>query len=365
MSPDALNSLFSLCIGFALAGALASGYQAMAERPAGFGLLGEGVAPKTFAAVPFLVFAAPFIIMRNTLRGARIERRRFEFVMMATVLAGLLEPDVRHVFPDDAARRGRAGLNCLLASLDPAPAAMPRSLANGDLIVMAIYELDGQAPDLPADGNYFIADTATVIGKVRLKNSASVWFGAVLRGDNEWIEIGEGSNVQDNSTCHTDLGFPLTIGKNCTVGHNVILHGCTLEDGALVGMGSIVMNGAKIGRGSIVGAGSVITEGKEFPENSLIIGSPARVIRTLSPEQATAMGSAGEVLRHQRAAIQKRPEEDRLKRAYGFAFRDFRCLVFARRRLRKRCALLRSASLRSIGMPCFFSRSAKASSASS
>src|SRR5437879_12165447 len=102
---------------------------------------------------------------------------------------------------------------------------------------MAIYELAGQGPELAGDGNYFIADTAVVIGKVRLLNSASVWFGAVLRGDNEWIEIGEGSNVQDNSTCHTDRGFPLTIGKNCTVGHNVILHGCTLEDDALVGMG--------------------------------------------------------------------------------------------------------------------------------
>ena len=157
---------------------------------------------------------------------------------------------------------------------------------------MALYELDGQGPDLPADGNYFIADTADVIGKIRLKSQASVWFGAVLRGDNEWIEIGEGSNVQDNCTCHTDKGFPLTIGKNCTVGHNVILHGCTIEDGALIGMGSIVMNGARIGKNSIVGAGSVITEGKEFPENSLIIGSPARVIRTLSAEQVTAMGSA-------------------------------------------------------------------------
>ncbi|RYX98432.1 MAG: gamma carbonic anhydrase family protein [Bradyrhizobiaceae bacterium] len=157
---------------------------------------------------------------------------------------------------------------------------------------MAIYELDGQGPDLPADGNYFIADTADVIGKIRLKSQASVWFGAVLRGDNEWIEIGEGSNVQDNCTCHTDKGFPLTLGKNCTVGHNVILHGCTIEDGALIGMGSIVMNGARIGKNSIVGAGSVITEGKEFPENSLIIGSPARVIRTLSAEQVTAMGSA-------------------------------------------------------------------------
>ncbi len=157
---------------------------------------------------------------------------------------------------------------------------------------MAIYELDGQAPEFPADGNYFIADTATVIGKVRLLTSASVWFGAVLRGDNEWIEIGEGSNVQDNSTCHTDPGFPLMIGKNCTVGHNVILHGCTIEDGALVGMGSIVMNGAKIGRGSVVGAGSVITEGKQFPEFSLIIGAPARVIRTLEPDQVEKMGGA-------------------------------------------------------------------------
>jgi carbonic anhydrase/acetyltransferase-like protein (isoleucine patch superfamily) len=157
---------------------------------------------------------------------------------------------------------------------------------------MAIYELDGQGPELPSDGNYFIADTAQVIGKIRLLANASVWFGAVLRGDNEWIEIGENSNVQDNSTCHTDKAFPLTIGANCTVGHNVILHGCTVEDGALIGMGSIVMNGARIGKGSVVGAGSVITEGKEFPENSLIIGAPARVIRTLSPEQAAAMTGA-------------------------------------------------------------------------
>ena len=157
---------------------------------------------------------------------------------------------------------------------------------------MAIYELDGQGPDLPQDGSYFIADTAVVIGKVRLQKSASVWFGAVLRGDNEWIELGEGSNIQDNSTCHTDPGFPLVIGRNVTVGHNVILHGCTLEDDSLVGMGSIVMNGARIGRGAVVGAGSVITEGKQFPEYSLVIGSPARVVRTLTPEQATAMGRA-------------------------------------------------------------------------
>src|SRR5271163_365572 len=155
---------------------------------------------------------------------------------------------------------------------------------------MAIYELDGQGPEFPADGNYFVADSATLIGKIRLLSGASVWFGAVLRGDNEWIEVGEGSNVQDNSTCHTDMGFPLVIGSNCTVGHNVILHGCTIEDGALVGMGSIVMNGARIGHHSIVGAGSVITEGKQFPEHSLIIGSPARVIRTLDPAQVAAGG---------------------------------------------------------------------------
>jgi carbonic anhydrase/acetyltransferase-like protein (isoleucine patch superfamily) len=155
---------------------------------------------------------------------------------------------------------------------------------------MAIYELDGQAPELPADDNYFIADTATVVGKVRLLKSASVWFGAVLRGDNEWIEVGENANVQDNATLHTDLGFPLTIGTRCTIGHNAILHGCTIEDDALVGMGSIIMNGARIGRGSIVGAGAVITEGKQFPEYSLIIGAPARVIRPLKPEQVAALG---------------------------------------------------------------------------
>src|SRR5260221_11442738 len=156
---------------------------------------------------------------------------------------------------------------------------------------MAIYQLDGQAPELPTDGNYFIADSGTVMGKVRLLSWASVWFGAVLRGDNEWIEIGDNSNVQDNSTCHTDMGFPLTIGKNCTVGHNVILHGCTLEDGALVGMGSIVMNGARIGRGSIVAAGSLTTEGKTLSEHSLAVLRPARGVRTLEPAPAAATGS--------------------------------------------------------------------------
>jgi len=154
---------------------------------------------------------------------------------------------------------------------------------------MSLYELDGKAPELPADGQYFIAETATVIGNVRLKSNASVWFGSVLRGDNELIEIGEGSNVQDNCTFHTDPGFPLTIGKNCTIGHNVILHGCTIEDGALIGMGSIIMNGARIGKDCVVGAGAIITEGKEFPERSLVVGAPAKVIRALTPEQVSAL----------------------------------------------------------------------------
>jgi carbonic anhydrase/acetyltransferase-like protein (isoleucine patch superfamily) len=157
---------------------------------------------------------------------------------------------------------------------------------------MAIYELDGQAPELPADGNYFIADNASVIGRVRLSSAVTIWFNAVLRGDNDLIEIGEGSNVQDNVTCHVDPGFPLRIGRNCTIGHNAIVHGCTIEDGALIGMGSIVMNGARIGRGSVVGAGAVITEGKEFPEYSLIIGAPARVMRSLDPAQVEKMGGA-------------------------------------------------------------------------
>lgn len=154
---------------------------------------------------------------------------------------------------------------------------------------MAIYELDGQAPDLPSDGRYWVADSAVLIGKVRLKPDASVWFGSVLRGDNEWIEIGEGSNVQENTVCHTDPGRPLIVGKNCTIGHNVILHGCTIADGCLIGMGAIIMNGAKLASGCVVGAGAIVTEDKEFPENSLIIGSPAKVVRTLTAEQVAKL----------------------------------------------------------------------------
>src|SRR5512147_750545 len=157
---------------------------------------------------------------------------------------------------------------------------------------MAIFELDGVAPDLPADGRYWIAENAVVIGRVRLKSDASVWFGAVLRGDNEWIELGERSQIQDNATLHTDMGFPMVIGANCVIGHKVMLHGCTIGDNSLIGMGAIVLNGARIGKNSLVGAGSVVTEGKSFPDNSLIVGAPARAIRTLD-EKAIAMIRAG------------------------------------------------------------------------
>jgi carbonic anhydrase/acetyltransferase-like protein (isoleucine patch superfamily) len=157
---------------------------------------------------------------------------------------------------------------------------------------MPIYELDGVKPEMPADGRYWVAETATVIGRVRLRSHASIWFGAVLRGDNEWIEIGERSQVQDNATLHTDPGFPMVIGANCVIGHNVILHGCMIGDNSLVGMGAILLNGAKIGKNSLVGAGALVTEGKEFPDNSLIVGAPARATRTLD-DNARKMIAAG------------------------------------------------------------------------
>jgi carbonic anhydrase/acetyltransferase-like protein (isoleucine patch superfamily) len=153
---------------------------------------------------------------------------------------------------------------------------------------MAIYDLDGIKPELPEDGLYWIAETAAVIGKVRLHTNVSIWYGSVLRGDNEWIEINTRSQVQDNATLHTDPGFPLTIGRDCVIGHNVVLHGCTVGDGSLIGMGAIVLNRAKIGTNSLVGAGALITEGKEFPDNSVILGAPAKAVRA-SDDQVRAM----------------------------------------------------------------------------
>src|SRR5258708_10041583 len=157
---------------------------------------------------------------------------------------------------------------------------------------MAIYQLDAEHPDLPADQRYWVAESASVIGRVRLKTDASVWFGCVLRGDNEWIEIGERTQIQDNSTLHTDPGFPITIGPDCVIGHNVVLHGCSIARNSLIGMVAIVLNGARIGKNCLVGAGAVVTEGKEFPDNSLIVGTPARALRTLDEKVAQAITRA-------------------------------------------------------------------------
>jgi len=157
---------------------------------------------------------------------------------------------------------------------------------------MALYELDGVAPQL-ADGAW-VADSAQVIGNVKLAGNASVWFGAVLRGDTEVLSIGRNSNIQDLSVLHADIGCPLTIGDNVTVGHQVMLHGCTVGDNSLIGIQAVVLNNAKIGRNSIVGAGSVVTEGKEFPDNSLIFGSPAKVMRTISDEDVARLRHGAE-----------------------------------------------------------------------
>lgn len=150
---------------------------------------------------------------------------------------------------------------------------------------MTVYALDGVSPELPAEGSFWIAPSATVLGKVRLLDQANVWFGAVLRGDNEWIEIGERSNVQDNCMLHTDIGFPLVVGADCTVGHLAILHGCTIGAGSLVGMGATILNGARIGRQCLIGANSLVPEGREIPDGTLAVGSPAKVVRELRPEE--------------------------------------------------------------------------------
>lgn len=159
---------------------------------------------------------------------------------------------------------------------------------------MPIYELDGQRPELPAADQHHIADTAVLIGRVRLRPGVSIWYGSVLRGDNEWIELGERSNVQENCALHTDMGFPLAVGADCTIGHNVNLHGCTILDNSLIGIGATVLNGARIGRNSIVGAGSLVTEGKEFPDNALIVGAPARLVRSLNEEEIARIAWAAD-----------------------------------------------------------------------
>lgn len=150
---------------------------------------------------------------------------------------------------------------------------------------MPVYALGVNVPLLPDEGRYWIAPDAQVMGKVRLATDASIWFGAVLRGDNDLIDIGEGSNIQDGAVCHTDIGVPVTVGRDCTIGHRAILHGCTIGDNTLIGMGAVILNRAIIGKNSLVGANALVTENKVFPDNSLIVGAPARAIRALSQEE--------------------------------------------------------------------------------
>lgn len=152
---------------------------------------------------------------------------------------------------------------------------------------MAIYQLGEHAPDI--DPSAYVADNANVIGKVRVEANASIWFNVTMRGDNELITVGANSNVQEGCVLHTDPGCPLTIGKDVTVGHQAMLHGCTIGDGALVGIQAVILNGAKIGRNCLVGAGALVTEGKEFPDNSLIIGSPAKAVRALSDDDVARL----------------------------------------------------------------------------
>lgn len=172
---------------------------------------------------------------------------------------------------------------------------------------MTLYSLDGNSPTVPESGDFWVAPDANLIGKVVLSDGASVWFGATLRGDNETITIGPGSNVQEACVLHTDMGYPLTIGENCTIGHKAILHGCTIGDESLVGMGAIVLNGARIGRNCLIGAGALVTEGKEIPDGSLVIGAPGKVVRQLGEAQIAGLRKSAEGysarMRHYRSAL--------------------------------------------------------------
>jgi len=159
---------------------------------------------------------------------------------------------------------------------------------------LPIYALDDKRPLLPPEGRYWIAPNATLIGDVVLHEDVGIWFGAVLRGDNERLTIGARSNIQDGVTMHSDAGYPLTVGADCTIGHNAILHSCEIGDGSLIGMGAIVLNGARIGRGCLVGAGALVTEHKSFPEGSLIVGSPAKAVRTLDEAAIAALRASAD-----------------------------------------------------------------------
>ncbi len=159
---------------------------------------------------------------------------------------------------------------------------------------MPLYALDSQSPETPPEGRYWVAPDAHIIGRVTLGDEVGVWFGAVLRGDNEPIRVGARSNVQEGAVIHVDPGYPVTIGEGCTIGHRAIVHGCTIGDNSLIGMGATVLNGAVIGNNCLVGANALVTEGKVFPDNSLIVGSPARAIRLLDDAAIAGLKKSAE-----------------------------------------------------------------------
>ncbi len=150
---------------------------------------------------------------------------------------------------------------------------------------MTLYNLGQNSPQLPVSGDFWVAPDANVIGNVILQDATSIWFGATLRGDNEPIIVGEGTNIQENCVLHTDIGSPLTIGKNCTIGHKAMLHGCTIGEGSLIGMGATVLNNAVIGKGCLIGAGALITEGKVIPDGTMVLGTPGKVVRELNSQE--------------------------------------------------------------------------------
>ena len=154
---------------------------------------------------------------------------------------------------------------------------------------MPLYALGEKQPTTPAPDRYWVAPTATVVGDVEIGEDVGIWFGAVLRGDNEPIVLGARTNIQESVMIHNDLGFPVTIGPGCTIGHHAIIHGCTIGENSLVGMGTTILNGARIGNNCLIGANALVTEGKEFPDNSLIVGAPAKVVRTLDESAVDAL----------------------------------------------------------------------------
>ncbi len=176
---------------------------------------------------------------------------------------------------------------------------------------MAAFALGDVAVEVPADGSHFIAHNATVIGRVRLERNANIWFNAVLRGDNELIHVGENTNIQEACVLHTDMGFPLSLGGDVTVGHMAMLHGCTVGDTSLIGIGAVVLNNARIGRNCLVGAKSLVTEGKVIPDNSLVMGAPAKVVRTLTDDQVVMLKASAQhyVENARRFKAQMTPQE--------------------------------------------------------